>query len=32
MLDDKTYVIDIAMHPTNPDTLIVATWERQRRV
>ena len=28
--DDKTGVIDLIMHPTNPDTLIVATWERQR--
>jgi photosystem II stability/assembly factor-like uncharacterized protein len=30
LLDDKTGVIDIAMHPSNPDTLLVATWERQR--
>jgi photosystem II stability/assembly factor-like uncharacterized protein len=29
-VDDKTGVIDMRMHPTNPDTLIVATWERQR--
>ncbi|MBM3970666.1 MAG: PDZ domain-containing protein [Planctomycetes bacterium] len=28
--DDKTGVIDIVMHPTAPDTMIVATWERQR--
>ncbi len=29
-LDDKTGSIDIAMHPTNPDILLVAAWERQR--
>ncbi|MBO0698076.1 MAG: PDZ domain-containing protein [Zavarzinella sp.] len=29
-VDDKTGVIDIAMNPANPDTLLVATWERQR--
>src|SRR5262245_46859246 len=29
-VDDKTGVIDIAMSPANPDTLLVATWERQR--
>src|SRR5262245_50058715 len=29
-LDDKTGVIDIAMNPASPDTLLVATWERQR--
>jgi len=29
-VDDRTGVIDIAMHPTDPETLIVATWERQR--
>jgi photosystem II stability/assembly factor-like uncharacterized protein len=29
-VDDKTGVIDLAMHPTEPDTLLVATWERQR--
>jgi len=29
-LDDKTGVIDIAMNPANPETLLVATWERQR--
>ena len=28
--DDKTGVIDIVMHPTAPDTLIVSTWERAR--
>jgi photosystem II stability/assembly factor-like uncharacterized protein len=29
-VDDKTGVLDIRMHPTDPETLIVATWERQR--
>jgi photosystem II stability/assembly factor-like uncharacterized protein len=29
-VDDKTGCIDMAMHPTNPDTLIVAMWERKR--
>ena len=29
-IDDKTGVIDMQMHPTNPETLLVATWERQR--
>lgn len=29
-VDDKTGVIDIAMHPTDPETLLVATYERQR--
>jgi photosystem II stability/assembly factor-like uncharacterized protein len=29
-IDDKTGVIDMRMHPAEPDTLIVATWERQR--
>ena len=29
-IDDKTGVIDIQMHPTDPDTLLVATYERQR--
>ncbi len=29
-LDDKTGVIDIAMHPTDPDTLMVAMYERRR--
>jgi photosystem II stability/assembly factor-like uncharacterized protein len=28
--DDRTGVIDIAMHPTDPDTLLVALWERRR--
>ncbi len=29
-VDDKTGVIDVQMHPTDPETLLVATWERQR--
>src|SRR5262245_58176021 len=29
-VDDRTGVIDIRMHPSDPETLIVATWERQR--
>ncbi|MBU0608761.1 MAG: PDZ domain-containing protein [Armatimonadetes bacterium] len=29
-IDDHTGVIDVQMHPQNPDTLLVATWERQR--
>lgn len=29
-LDDKTGVIDMQMDPSNPDTLIVAMWERKR--
>ncbi len=29
-VDEKTGVIDIDMHPNEPDTLIVATYERQR--
>ena len=29
-VDDKTGVIDMQMHPTDPETLLVATWERQR--
>jgi photosystem II stability/assembly factor-like uncharacterized protein len=29
-IDDKTGVIDLVMHPTNPDILIAAAWERQR--
>jgi photosystem II stability/assembly factor-like uncharacterized protein len=29
-IDDKTGIIDIAMHPGDPDTLLVAAWERQR--
>ena len=28
--DDKTGVIDMAMHPTDPDTILVAMWERKR--
>jgi S1-C subfamily serine protease/photosystem II stability/assembly factor-like uncharacterized protein len=29
-VDERTGVIDLAMHPTAPDTLIAAMWERQR--
>jgi photosystem II stability/assembly factor-like uncharacterized protein len=29
-IDERTGVIDVDMHPTEPDTLIVATYERQR--
>jgi photosystem II stability/assembly factor-like uncharacterized protein len=29
-VDDKTGVIDARMDPSDPDTLYVATWERQR--
>jgi photosystem II stability/assembly factor-like uncharacterized protein len=29
-VDDKTGVIDARMHPTNPDVLYVAMWERRR--
>jgi photosystem II stability/assembly factor-like uncharacterized protein len=29
-LDDKTGVIDMVMNPADPETLLVATWERQR--
>ncbi len=29
-VDDKTGVVDVRMHPKNPDTLIVATYERLR--
>jgi photosystem II stability/assembly factor-like uncharacterized protein len=29
-VDDKTGVIELQMHPTDPETLLVATWERRR--
>jgi photosystem II stability/assembly factor-like uncharacterized protein len=29
-LDDKTGIIDIKMHPSDPDTLLIAAWERMR--
>jgi photosystem II stability/assembly factor-like uncharacterized protein len=29
-IDDKTGVIDMRMHPTDPETLLVAAYERQR--
>ncbi len=31
-VDDKTGVIDMRMHPTDPETLLVATWERKRNL
>src|SRR5262249_9296390 len=29
-VDDHTGIIDMQMHPTEPDTLLAATWDRQR--
>ncbi len=29
-IDDKTGIIDLVMHPTDPETLIAAAWERRR--
>ncbi len=29
-VNDKTGIVDVAMHPTDPETLIAASWERQR--
>ena len=29
-VDDKTGVVDVQMHPRDPDTLLVATYERKR--
>jgi photosystem II stability/assembly factor-like uncharacterized protein len=29
-IDDKTGIIDLVLHPTDPDTLLVATWDRLR--
>jgi photosystem II stability/assembly factor-like uncharacterized protein len=29
-IDENTGIIDIAMHPRDPETLLVAAWERQR--
>lgn len=29
-IDDRTGIIDLRMHPTDPDTLIAAAWERRR--
>jgi photosystem II stability/assembly factor-like uncharacterized protein len=29
-VDDKTGIIDMKMHPSDPETLLVATWERTR--
>ena len=31
-IDDKTGVIDVQMDPKNPDTLIIATYERKRDI
>lgn len=31
-INDSTGVIDVAIHPKNPDTIFAATWERVRRV
>jgi photosystem II stability/assembly factor-like uncharacterized protein len=31
MVDDKTGVVDMAMDPSNPDTLLVAFWQRLRK-
>jgi photosystem II stability/assembly factor-like uncharacterized protein len=28
--DDRTGVLDLVMHPTNPEVLILAAWDRQR--
>lgn len=29
-VDDRTGIIEMKIHPTEPDTLLVATWERER--
>ncbi len=29
-VDDRTGIIDMRMHPSDPETLLVAAWERQR--
>jgi S1-C subfamily serine protease/photosystem II stability/assembly factor-like uncharacterized protein len=29
-IDDRTGVIDLVMHPSDPETLIAALWDRQR--
>jgi photosystem II stability/assembly factor-like uncharacterized protein len=29
-LDDRTGVIDLVLHPSNPEVLLLATWDRQR--
>lgn len=29
-VDDRTGVIDMRMHPTDPESLVIATWERLR--
>ncbi|RIW13970.1 glycosyl hydrolase [Algoriphagus lacus] len=30
-IDDNTGIIDMQMHPTNPDILLAASWERYRQ-
>lgn len=30
-IDDNTGIIDIQIHPTNPDLLLAASWERFRQ-
>src|SRR5436853_6550283 len=29
-VDDKTGALEVRLHPTDPDTLLVATWDRER--
>ncbi|MCW5946271.1 MAG: hypothetical protein KIT74_04500 [Fimbriimonadales bacterium] len=31
-VDDQTGVIEVQMHPKDPETLLVATWQRQRQI
>lgn len=31
-VDDQTGIIEVEMHPTDPDTLLVATWQRERDI
>lgn len=31
-INDSTGVIDLAIHPTNPDTIYAVTWQRVRRL
>lgn len=30
-IDNRTGIIDMIMHPTNPDVIIVAAWEKDRK-
>ncbi len=30
-INDKTGIIDLAMHPTNPDILYASSWQRERK-